>query len=141
MSNNKVHSKGQVPFAWENQPGIRKKDMYRDEEAMNGGLMKLPPPPVQQPEGIKAISVDLQNIPLPPCTFLPPISRNGSKRDVQDDPFLAAYNKCTNSRENTGRRTPMKKKNGVYILSCKRSCSVRDDSIVRISQLPIQRPQ
>lgn len=110
---------------------------------MKGGVAKLPPPPIQQPEGGKAVSVsiDLQNIPLPPCAFLPPISRNGSKREVQDDPFLAAYNKCTKSSDNTRRGSNFKKKNGVNILSCKRSCSVRDDSIVRISQLPIQRPQ
>ncbi|KAF1001338.1 hypothetical protein AG4045_025383 [Apium graveolens] len=140
MNNNKVFSKGQVPFAWENQPGIRKNDTYRDEEAMKGAAVKLPPPPVQQPEGGKTSAIDLQNIPLPPCTFLPPISRNGSKRDVQDDPFLAAYNKCTKSSDNR-RRSSFKKKNGIYILSCKHSCSVRDDSIVRISQLPTQRPE
>lgn len=141
MSNSKVYSKGQVPFAWENQPGIRKNEACRDEEAMNGAVVKLPPPPVQQSESVKAISIDLQDIPLPPCAFQPPISRDGSKRDVQDDPFLVAYNKCTRSNGTVRRRSRFMKKNSMYILSCKHSCSVRDDSIVPIAQLPIQRPQ
>ena len=141
MSETEGFSKGRVPFAWENQPGIRKKGTCKFHESSGAVAMKLPPPPVKQPEGGKAGLIDLQDIPLPPCAFQPPISRNGSKRDMQDDPFLAAYNKCTKSSESTGRRSSFKRRDGISIFSCKRSCSVRDDSIVRISQLPIQRPE
>lgn len=132
MSINKVYSKGQVPFAWENKPGIRKEDMNQEEDdndkGKRGGKTKLPPPPYLQPESGRSCPVNLQDI----------ISRSGSKRDAykeEDDPFLIAYRKCTNGSGST-RRLRKKKNSSVSVLSCKRSCSVRDDSIVRISQLP-----
>ncbi|KAK1393500.1 Stimulated by retinoic acid protein [Heracleum sosnowskyi] len=151
MSNNKVYSKGQVPFAWENKPGIRKEDTDRgddDDKGKRGGKVKLPPPPyLLQPESGRASPVNLQNIPLPPCAFQSPISRSGSKIDAykeEDDPFLIAYRKCTNGSSSSRRRRLHTKKSSssssVSILSCKHSCSVRDDSIARISQLPIPKP-
>ncbi|WOG91887.1 hypothetical protein DCAR_0311142 [Daucus carota subsp. sativus] len=156
MSTNKVHSKGQqvqVPFAWENKPGFRKEDTsprtrnvvtdggdYDDKEKC-GGKTKLPPPPYLQSESGRASPVKLQNIPLPPCAYPSPIWTSGSKRDAykeDDDPFLIAYRKCTTGA--TTRRLLKKKMSSVSTLSCKHSCSVSDDSIVRISQLSIPRP-
>lgn len=147
MSTNKVYSKGQVPFAWENKPGIRKEDTNRganedDNKGKRGGKMKLPPPPYLQSESGRASPVNLQNIPLPPCAFQSPISRSCSKLDAykeEDDPFLIAYRKCINGSGST-KRIHKKRNSSVSVLSCKHSCSVRDDSIVRISQLPIPKP-
>ncbi|KAL8126972.1 hypothetical protein AgCh_014041 [Apium graveolens] len=149
MSSNKVYSKGQVPFAWENKPGIRKEIMnqedYDDDKGKRGGKKKLPPPPYLQPESGRESPVNLQNIPLPPCAFQSPISRSGSKvygYKEEDDPFLIAYRKCINGSSSSSRtrRLHKKRNSSASVLSCKHSCSVSDDSIVRISQLPVPRP-
>lgn len=136
MSNEKFRAKGNVPFSWENEPGVRKetsgdRPIYLGRDAVT---LKLPPPPSFRIDenGKTSLSPafrDLQNIPLPPCAFQGP-TRSGSRRGIyQDDPFLKAYKECTKSKR--GRKN-------VSIFSCKSSsCSVTDDSIVRISQLPI----
>lgn len=141
MSTNKIHSKGNVPFSWENEPGISKetpRDYHVDSEP--DVAVKLPPPPCLPPEnGRASLSsgfYDLQNIPLPPCAFQAPPLRSGSRRGLykeQNDPFLKAYKECTKSKSGK------KGKRNMSLFSCKSSCSVRDDSIVRISQLPISK--
>ncbi|KAA8528440.1 hypothetical protein F0562_035795 [Nyssa sinensis] len=104
MSNNKVHLQGNVPFSWENKPGVSKITCH-DCPADEGHFkVKVLPPPPCPPENIaaKASYHDLQ-IPLPPCPFQPP-SRSSSRRGIrkEDDPFLTAYKECTKSTRKGG---------------------------------------
>ncbi|XVF64224.1 hypothetical protein PTKIN_Ptkin09bG0151400 [Pterospermum kingtungense] len=125
-SNNmgKVQSQGTVPFSWENKPGVRKLTSQEGPEE-DYFLKKLPPPPC--PSASARISI--HDIKTPP-------SRRGPNK--YDDPFLAAYKECTKS---TSKSELAKKdvgsglKKGMFSFSCKRSCSVRNDNLVRISQL------
>ncbi|XVF39768.1 hypothetical protein PTKIN_Ptkin01aG0059000 [Pterospermum kingtungense] len=123
--NNKVRSQGKVPFSWENKPGVCKETTIQEGTEFE----------VDQ----KAIRVSIQaiKIPPPPCGLHPPTrtsSRRGLKKsDHDDDPFLAAYKECTKS---IGKGKLAKKdKRGMFSFSCKQSCSVRDDNLVKISQL------
>ncbi|KAE8686057.1 hypothetical protein F3Y22_tig00111088pilonHSYRG00445 [Hibiscus syriacus] len=76
---------------------------------------------------------------LPPPPFPKRSTVKGLRWWVQD-PFLAAYKECTKSGENGklssedgGSKFARKKK---IDFSCKESCDVRDDNLVRISNLP-----
>ncbi|OMO70852.1 hypothetical protein COLO4_28461 [Corchorus olitorius] len=147
MNQTKVHSQGNVPFSWENKPGVCKmtsQDCLKEDFF----LQKLPPPPCPPETARVSISNSIQDnkIPPPPGAFQPP-SRSSSRRGLKksDDPFLAAYKECTKSTNkgklaknvNGGGSGNLKK--GVFSFSCKQSCSVRDDNLVRISQLPPER--
>ncbi|WCJ35580.1 hypothetical protein M5689_016827 [Euphorbia peplus] len=137
-------SKGDVPFSWEKKPGVSKvrNPSVNEKDFI---MQKIPLPPCP-PENQIRVSVSKSrplfdsNIPLPPCTFQPPYvrssSRKGLARKQDDDPFLAAYKECTKStrKEKHGLRTPTFLPN----FSCKNSCNVRDDNLVRVSQLPCQ---
>lgn len=79
----------------------------------------------------KAISHDM-GLPLPPCAFRQPSLKSSSRRIKDDDPFLMAYKKCTKSNK----QGTLTRKNS-FLGSCKVSCSVRDDSIVRVSHVPL----
>ena len=77
----------------------------------------------------------LQNLPLPPCALQPPIyyrRQSSLKRLLHmqegDDPFTAAYKRCTKTHNETWKRI-------MSIFSCKRSCccAVRDNNLFRIS--------
>lgn len=128
----KVHSQRNIPFSWENEPGVSK------AAAPPHAPPKLPPPPCP-PESSRVSYHDLQ-IPLPPCAFQPP-SRSSSKKGVKkmdDDPFLIAYREVTKSTRK-GKGGSVTKKN-LSIFSCKQSsCSVAEDSVVRFSHLPISK--
>lgn len=137
----KVHSQRNIPFSWENEPGVSKAaapphDQNHHHE--HAAPPKLPPPPCP-PESSRVSYHDLQ-IPLPPCAFQPP-SRSSSKKGVKkmdDDPFLIAYREVTKSTRK-GKGGSVMKKN-MSIFSCKQSsCSVAEDSVVRFSQLPISK--
>ncbi len=140
MSHSKAHSQGTIPFSWENKPGVSK--VTQQECPIDGDfVLKLPPPPC--PSEPAKISVHDFQIPLPPCAFQPP-SRSSSKKGLrkQEDPFLAAYMECTKSiRKGKSIKNDVGSgfKKNMLVFSCKRSCSVRDDSLVRISQLPLER--
>ncbi|KAK1437107.1 hypothetical protein QVD17_02892 [Tagetes erecta] len=134
-----MNMQGNVPFSWENKPGVRKGDnrenlakegwrkVVQDESAAKAG--RLPPPPCENSN--KTTCHDL-GLPLPPCVFQPNL-RSGSRRSKDgDDPFLMAYKECTKSKKKGGL---VKKK--YFLGSCKHSCSVRDDSIVRVSHVPM----
>lgn len=140
----KVHSQRNVPFSWENEPGVSKAAAApspHDEDRRRHVVapQKLPPPPCPPPESSRVSYHDLQ-IPLPPCAFQPP-RRSSSKKGLKkmdDDPFLIAYREVTKSTKQ-GMGGVMKKKN-MSIFSCKQSsCSVAEDSVVRLSQLPISK--
>ena len=138
MNQSKVHSQRTVPFSWENKPGVCKLTSQEGSEE-DYFLQKLSPPPCP-PESAR-ISIHDIIIPPPPCVFHPP-SRISSRRGLKksDDPFLAAYKECTKS---TSKGKLAKKdgwsglKKGMFSFSCKQSCSVRNDNLVRISQLPL----
>ncbi|XP_039009757.1 uncharacterized protein LOC120138323 [Hibiscus syriacus] len=128
-------SQVKVPFSWENKPGICKETGQLQVFEEDCSLQKLPPPPCRSESG--NISMHDIEIPLPPCVFQPPLrtSSGRSLKKTENDPFLAAYKECTKS-------TKKGKKDGsglkrLFSFSCKRSCSVRDDNIVRVSQLPL----
>ncbi|KAK8673906.1 hypothetical protein V6N13_112215 [Hibiscus sabdariffa] len=137
MSHKKVHSQGNVPFSWEAKPGVSKssKAIHCDHRycpvdvgsyALTGG-------------GSSKFSVHEKKVPPPPPFPKRSTSVKGSGWWVQD-PFLAAYKECTKSggngklsSENGSSKLARKKKKG---FSCKESSDVRDDNLVRLSNLP-----
>ncbi|KAK1292881.1 hypothetical protein QJS10_CPB17g02615 [Acorus calamus] len=62
----RVHSVGNVPFSWENKPGISKTASMESNKA--NSPKRLPPPPVLT-ESPKFI---VHGLPPPPCPFQPP---------------------------------------------------------------------
>ncbi|PIA57048.1 hypothetical protein AQUCO_00600047v1 [Aquilegia coerulea] len=149
----KVHSsQGNIPFSWENQPGISK--VKHPSDVGTYASIKLPPPPCQSdsPTTQKILGQDIQ-VPLPPCPFQSPVirssSRKGLRRVLDDDPFLAAYKECTKSvkQGKLSKSTSIKKSGGSRegrigsLFSCKHSCGVREDSLVKrsLSSLPAVR--
>ena len=146
MSSNKLHPQVgdlNIPFSWENKPGVSKSTPPDSPAEAAHFTGKLPPPPCQP---VKASLHQHLKIPLPPCVFQSPL-RSSFRRGLrkQDDPFLLAYQECTKST-NKGKANRdevgfgiILKKSSMSFFSCKHSCSVRDDSIVRISQLPISK--
>ncbi|KAK4428711.1 hypothetical protein Salat_1170900 [Sesamum alatum] len=152
----KIHSQGKVPFSWENKPGVSKEvarqhDHDHDHDHDHGHDVeptpKLPPPPCP-PENARVPFHDLQ-IPLPPCPFQPAApSRSSSRKGLKkiDDPFLIAYKEVTKSNKKSKGLGGSKGDQGfglmknMAIFSCKQSsCGVAEDSVVRLSQLPISR--
>lgn len=147
MNRSKTRAPGTIPFSWEYKPGVSKvtqRECLGEEDF----VLKLPPPPC--PSELARFSVhDSQiQIPLPPCAFQPP-SRITSKKGLirkHEDPFLAAYKNCTKSVNGSSTESF---KNGVkarfrknmLVFSCKRSCSIRDDNLLSISQLPSERSE
>ncbi|KAL5777551.1 hypothetical protein ACOSP7_010477 [Xanthoceras sorbifolium] len=146
---NKVHSQlGNVPFSWENEPGVSKTTNRLGCPNERHRPLKLPPPPCLT-ESARVSVHDIQ-IPLPPCTFQqrPPPSRSssrkGSSRTELEDPFLVALKECTKSSTTAGKgklsAAGLKKKGLFNFYSCKHSCSVNvDDNLVKISQLPYKK--
>lgn len=140
---NKVHSIGQVPFSWENSPGISKVTQKESPRPVGQETHKLPPPPCPS-DSPKVVGIDLQ-IPLPPCMFQPPLRSSSKKGIKREDPFLAAYMECTKSVGH-GKLDKNKHKGGagrrlvwsLFEFSCKRSSGVKEDSLVRLTQdLPL----
>nr|CAD1828191.1 unnamed protein product [Ananas comosus var. bracteatus] len=135
------HSFESVPFSWENQPGMSKVSPHMDNSPT-----KLPPPPAAD----RLLRAKLY-VPLPPCRIQAPktilLTKKGDT--IGEDPFLAAYIECTKSvrkpldkvsvkerirREN--RWSGVRKLGLGLSLSCKRDSGVREDNLVRMSQLP-----
>ncbi|MBA0865830.1 hypothetical protein Goshw_015819 [Gossypium schwendimanii] len=127
-----AQSRGKVPFSWENKPGIRKETCQEGMEH-HYFMRKLTPPPFPPPS--VGMSIDGIKISPPP----PPPSRRLKK---SDDPFLAAYKECTRSTSKgklAKRDSVSSLKKGIFNFSCKQSCSVENDNLVRVSQLPHER--
>jgi len=145
MKQSKIHSKGNVPFSWEKKPGESKVTSHHDYLSRETSVVKLQPPPC--PVESSRISTHDIIIPLPPCTFQAPgaplrsSSRRGLKKDIDDDPFLAAYKECTKKDKPVGKDFGSgRRKRAIFdFSSCKQSCSVRDDNLVRVSQVPYER--
>lgn len=129
----KVHSQGNVPFLWEDKPGIPKTDtehlpILREQYSLK---LRPPPCPVEKPRE----SFHNLQIPLPPSGAFQAVSRSNSRRGLndKDDPFVRAYKECTKRTESR------KKKRNANIFSCKRSCSVIEESIVSTSRHAISK--
>lgn len=161
-----MNQTSKVPFSWENRPGVskviaRQHQQQEQHDSYDGDVdkhhlsPKLPPPPC--PEGSSRrftttkVLHDIQ-IPLPPCAFQPPPhppSRSSSRKGLMmmsmkhhdQDPFLVAFRECTktSSTRNSTKSQPKNSYKGMFNFSCKRSCSVRDDNLVRVSQLPCKK--
>lgn len=152
MMSSKVHSQaGNVPFSWEKKPG-ESKAVAAQTDNHHVPPPKLPPPPCPS-----RVSVSDIQIPLPPCAFP---SRSNSKRGLKkmDDPFLIAYKEVTKSTKkgkalyggNSNNNSKLGDQAGLgliksmSIFSCKQSSPsshVAENSVVRLSKLPISRSQ
>lgn len=149
MNQKKVHSVGKVPFSWEKAPGVCKAPSTvaihdaNCELHKTSALKNLPPPPCPTFHvghcSPKASSDRDLHIPLPPCPFQADqiISRSSSKKGLdlrKVDPFLAAYMECTKSKGGS-RKGMGGLRAGMEVLSCKQSCKVREDNLVKVVHL------
>ncbi|PRQ48259.1 hypothetical protein RchiOBHm_Chr2g0108721 [Rosa chinensis] len=115
MSHRKVHSQGNIPFAWEAKPGVSKvtnKADFPTETGFPALSSKLSQPPlandVSEDSGEKPVKGLDQNdikIPLPPCLLKVP-SRSASGKGLkwqaaEEDPFLLAFKVCTRTTSTT----------------------------------------
>ncbi|KAE8695973.1 Detected protein of unknown function [Hibiscus syriacus] len=120
------HSQGNVPFSWEDKPGVSKSSKVSycpigvGSYALTSKILvheeKVPPPP--------------------PFSKQPFLKRSASVKALrwpERDPFLAAYIECTKSGGNDKLSSEIRKKISV---SCRESSDVRDDKLVRFSNLP-----
>ncbi|KAJ0039859.1 hypothetical protein Pint_27851 [Pistacia integerrima] len=134
MSHRKVHSQGSVPFSWEDKPGVSR--ISREDCSSDKGLhaFHLASSTSLAPADSNTCNPSVTDIkiPLPPC----PSQQLGLIGWWQEDPFLAAYKECTKNarRSSVGSKLPRKKSK--FIFSCKNSCEVREDNLVRLSNLP-----
>ncbi|GKV10410.1 hypothetical protein SLEP1_g21775 [Rubroshorea leprosula] len=140
MSHKEVeYSEVNVPFSWELKPGVSKAKNQEGSIDVLRFTLNLPPPPCAS-QSARFNSCEFQKS-LPPCIPHPPLSTRGSLKKSttrkQDDPFVAAYRKCTecsiNGKNEANSRT---KKKNIRHMSCKYSCSVSSDNVVRIAQFP-----
>ncbi|XVE86963.1 hypothetical protein DITRI_Ditri18aG0077900 [Diplodiscus trichospermus] len=152
MSHRKVHSQGNIPFSWEDKPGISKSfkvthnDQYCPIDV--GFCAHNQTTPADTSESSTKILVHDKKVPPPPpCSIQQPPKRSTSVKGLrwwQEDPFLAAYKVCTKSggngklpsegRKNGGSKLLVRKKRITF--SCKDSSDVRDDNLVILSHLP-----
>lgn len=100
-----LHSRGKVPFSWENKPGVSKPSHTKTAAKTEYYFIKdddykLPPPPRVSFHGG-------YQLPLPPpCSFHAPISRTSSMKGLISskaetaDPFQVAIFECTKSIQN-----------------------------------------
>ncbi|WRX10858.1 hypothetical protein QQP08_003345 [Theobroma cacao] len=98
MSRKKVHSQGNIPFSWEDKPGVSKVTHYDDQCPIVIGLCALNQTPSPSDAGGSKILVHDKKVPPPPCTMQLVPKRSTSVKGLrwwQEDPFLAAYKECT----------------------------------------------
>ncbi|RDY00729.1 hypothetical protein CR513_16052, partial [Mucuna pruriens] len=123
---------GKIPFSWERKPGVPKVTTIGESCPKEHKL---------QPQSV-GNSVHAFQIPLPP--YYTTFSKKGLIGMQDRDPFFEAYKKCTKSTKSVDRNIKLQIKtnietrfrNSMSFISCKRSCAVRDNNLVRISHLP-----
>ncbi|XWS45112.1 hypothetical protein CRYUN_Cryun15aG0108800 [Craigia yunnanensis] len=147
MSHRKVHSQANIPFSWEDKPGVSKSSKVTHFDEGLYALNQTPPPSDAGGSSTKILVHDKKVPPPPPCSIQLPPKRSTSVKGLrwwQEDPFLAAYKECTKS-EGKGKLSSESRKNCCSKLlirkkkitfPCKNSCDVRDDNFVRLSNLP-----
>ncbi|EXC25270.1 hypothetical protein L484_003758 [Morus notabilis] len=141
MSNNKVHSRGNVPFSWEKKPGISKETTQTKCLVEEDFVLRPPPPPCPPP--VISATLSVHDLLLPPPPGVLPRSSSAKGLGKQDeDPFLAAFKECTKSTTKGKSSHRFDLRSGIRSLftiaaPCKspRNCSVRNDNMVRVSQL------
>ncbi|XVF59224.1 hypothetical protein PTKIN_Ptkin07bG0258500 [Pterospermum kingtungense] len=155
----KVHSQGNIPFSWEDKPGVSKSckvthcDQYCPIDVGLFALNRTSPPSDTGGNSTKIlVHHDKKVPPPPPCSIqlLHP-KRSTSMKGLkwwQEDPFLAAYKECTKSsggngklsssegRKNSGSSSKLLVRKKKISFSCKSSSEVRDDSLVKLCNLP-----
>lgn len=130
MSHTKVHSLGNIPFSWEEKPGVSKSSKVTHYHHRHC------PIDVGSSGSSNSLVHDKKVPPPPPFSKQPLPTRSTSvkgRRWWPQDPFLAAYKECTKSEGNGDSKLLRKKK---ISFSCKDSADVRDDNFVRFSSLP-----
>lgn len=138
---NKVHSKGNVPFSWENKPGVSKVIIRTTlQDCLNGNdgnghcLFKLPPPPF--PAESKKFSVT-----YPGSSLRKGLGLWNNNKHEQQDPFLVAFKECTKNPRNCSMKSSNKNNKpgiikGFFSFGCKpNSCSVNDNNWGKVAQL------
>ena len=133
-----VYTEVNVPFSWEAKPGVCKVTNQASGISITQQftISKLPPPPPPPHHHHKL------------CTPQHSISSTGSfrigikKDEPVPDPFLAAYERCTKTPVNPKSSSKKKKddcfgkRKIMFTLSCKHSCDVWEDNLVRIARFP-----
>ncbi|KAG8384243.1 hypothetical protein BUALT_Bualt04G0097900 [Buddleja alternifolia] len=139
MSHRKTHSQGCVPFSWEEKPGISKFNHQKSSSDIGQNSLKIMPENFETPININ---------PPPPCTPQFPRKRYSLKGLWwHDDPFLAALKSCTKSvsSRRSGHEEYLRQKGNESkgkncstnsVFSCKHSCDVENDNLVKFSRLP-----
>lgn len=138
----KQSSKVNLPFSWGNELGISNLNNrggdrldYPFDHPDQGHLsfINLPPPPCPKVNNEDSSQMTHQ----PPLAFRSSSRRGLKKKYDNEDPFLAAMKECTKSingdSEKDEEKMKKKKNKGFSPFSCKRSISVRDDNLVRVS--------
>lgn len=132
MNHRKIRSQGYIPFSWEEKPGIpkfinRHKSKSSSEATTVGFGFDNPKTTPEKNEGSSDARAQLLRIAPPPG--LPRRSCSGKDRD---DPFVTALKSCTKGEAKKEKKNLSK--SGLF--SCKESCSVRNDNLVKFSKLP-----
>ncbi|KAL6993884.1 hypothetical protein U1Q18_011995 [Sarracenia purpurea var. burkii] len=151
MSHGRVLSRGNVPFLWEDFPGVPKTTSPLPEHLT---AAFKPRPLALHPNKNKSNSpkilqdLDIKIPPPPPCPVLDlqAPNRSSSVRFIgqQKDPFLAAMKECTRSVGNGNKavgeakncaadRSKKARKSKLIIFSCKRSCKVKENNLVKFA--------
>ncbi|XVF39767.1 hypothetical protein PTKIN_Ptkin01aG0058900 [Pterospermum kingtungense] len=98
MSHNEVYSKVNIPFSWELKPGVSKVTHEEGSIDVRHVTPNLHSPPHLSKTSARFCVADLQGIISPGQLQLQLRPRSTAKKgnvNKQEDPFAAAYMKCT----------------------------------------------
>ncbi|KAL9158328.1 hypothetical protein ABFS82_08G060900 [Erythranthe guttata] len=150
MSHRRIHSKGNVPFSWEEKPGVPKSNRHQ-KSSSDHTCLKIQP--VYDPMvGISYVHPQHKNIaPPPPAQNACSKARKSfCKRWKLDDPFVTALKSCSKSsvdeysnkgkNKYCGGKSSSNNNNISSVFSCKYSCDIvvvqNDDDVFSFSKLP-----
>ena len=140
-----VCTKVNVPFSWEVKPGVCKlsTDIQSSGALLSHFTLQLSPPPSSFSPRNYMGDIGLQNVPRnQPATRGSSSFRMGMEK--AEDPFLAAFMRCTRSSSmhnlsgKNEKDVGFGKRKSILrgTLSCKYSCPIIEDNLVRISRFP-----
>ncbi|EYU44520.1 hypothetical protein MIMGU_mgv1a015674mg [Erythranthe guttata] len=131
MSHRRIHSKGNVPFSWEEKPGVPKSNRHQ-KSSSDHTCLKIQP--VYDPMvGISYVHPQHKNIAPPPpaqnaCTL-----KSCSKSSVDEYSNKGKNKYC-------GGKSSSNNNNISSVFSCKYSCDIvvvqNDDDVFSFSKLP-----